>query len=78
MLSLMAVDRIAVITAWSRLVRGHASLASSPPSGVQHCYQNVDEDLDALYRATRSTAGSLTPTIDLDWGGPPTNPTTTR
>ena len=38
--------------------------------GVPHRYQNVDEDLDALHRATSLNGGvRRTPTIDLGLGG---------
>jgi glutaredoxin len=40
--------------------------------GVPHRYQNVDEDLDALHRATSLNGGvRRTPTIDLGLGGGP-------
>jgi glutaredoxin len=40
--------------------------------GVPHRYQNVDEDLDALARATSLNGGGRrTPTIDLGLGGGP-------
>ena len=40
--------------------------------GVPHRYQNVDEDLDALGRATALNGGiRRTPTIDLGLGGEP-------
>ena len=40
--------------------------------GVPHCYQNVDEDLDALDHATALNGGiRRTPTIDLGLAGGP-------
>ena len=40
--------------------------------GVPHRFQNVDEDLDALHRATSLNGGvRRTPTIDLGLGGGP-------
>ncbi len=40
--------------------------------GVPHRYLNIDEDLDALHRATALNGGHRrTPTIDLGLGGPP-------
>lgn len=40
--------------------------------GVPHRYLNVDEDLEALHRATALNGGNRrTPTIDLGLGGPP-------
>ena len=40
--------------------------------GVPHHFQNVDEDLDALARATALNGGvRRTPTIDLGFGGEP-------
>jgi glutaredoxin len=40
--------------------------------GVRHRYLNVDEDLDALKRATTLNGGQRrTPTVDLGVGGPP-------
>ena len=40
--------------------------------GVPYRYQNVDEDLDALERATALNGGMRrTPTIDLGLGGGP-------
>jgi glutaredoxin-related protein len=40
--------------------------------GVPHQYLNIDEDLDALHRATSLNGGRRrTPTIDLGLGGPP-------
>ena len=38
--------------------------------GIRHSYENVDEDLDALHRATSLNGGvRRTPTIDLGLGG---------
>jgi glutaredoxin len=40
--------------------------------GVRHRYLNVDEDLDALVKATALNGGRRrTPTVDLGVGGPP-------
>src|SRR4051794_18377995 len=40
--------------------------------GVRHRYLNVDEDLEALAKATLLNGGERrTPTIDLGVGGPP-------
>jgi hypothetical protein len=40
--------------------------------GVSHRYLNLDEDLDALQRATTLTGGERrTPVVDLGVGGPP-------
>jgi mycoredoxin len=40
--------------------------------GVRHHYENVDDDLDALHRATDLNGGvRRTPTIDLGIGGTP-------
>lgn len=40
--------------------------------GVEHRYLNVDEDRDALHRATSINGGvRRTPTVDLGIGGPP-------
>ena len=40
--------------------------------GVSHRYVNIDEDLEALYRAMALNGGTRrTPTIDLGLGGPP-------
>jgi glutaredoxin len=40
--------------------------------GVAHRYLNVDEDLEALHRATSINGGvRRTPTVDLGAGGPP-------
>ena len=51
-----------------RDVRSGISAGSASP----HQYVNIDEDLDALYRAMALNGGTRrTPTIDLGLGGPP-------